>query len=54
MITIFSLKSFTDNPADGISNANRAIFGRLDKSDVAFFAFCPAGFAERGAIEKIN
>lgn len=54
MINIFSIKSFTGNPADGIDNVNIAVFSRLASEKFRFLAEAPSYFKERGSIKKIE
>lgn len=53
MKTIFSIKSFTGNPADGIDNVNISAFGNIPAGNLVFLADAPADFAERGCIKKM-
>ncbi len=48
MKNVLSLKRATGNPADGIDNFNRSIFGRMDPSAVIFWT--KGEVPERGAI----
>lgn len=54
MKTIFSIKSLSGNPADGIDNVNIAGFGNISASSLVFLVSTPADFAERGCIKKMS
>ncbi len=53
MTTIFSIKSFTGSPADGIDNVNISAFGNIPAGSVGFFADAPEGFVEQGCIKRM-
>lgn len=53
MKTIFSIKSLTGNPADGIDNVNIAAFGNIPAGNFVFLTDTPEGFAEYGCIKKM-
>jgi len=54
MIKTLSLKKLTGNPADGIDNFTLAVFGRLNKDNIRFFASVYKGFKEFGSIEILK
>lgn len=53
-VKVFSAKSLSGNPADGIDNVNTAIFKRTDPQHIIFLADAPAVFREEGSIKKMN
>lgn len=54
MITIFALKSFTGNAADGIDNVNIGIFSNISGEKTTYLVETPEGFREKGAIRRME
>lgn len=54
MITIFAIKPFTGNPADGIDNVNISVFSRVNKDKFTFLVETSNDFKEKGSIKKME
>ncbi|GEM_PF-4833982 len=54
MITVFALKPFTGDPADGIDNVNIGIFGNVSEKKITYLVEVSEGFKGRGAIRRID
>jgi glycosyltransferase involved in cell wall biosynthesis len=53
MIKILAAKTFTGNPADGIDNFNKAVFGGIKDGAVEFYLYSDVPLEEKGAIRRL-
>lgn len=54
MINILAAKRLTQNPADGIDNFTRAVFGRMKGDSLLFYAETEEKISESGALRRLS